>query len=247
MKNESKLPTAKRRARTIGQVAAFSLAPLVSAYGQSAHEHGTAYLRLAFEDAQVSIEFESPLANLVGFEHAPQNDEQRAALTTLTSTLGKPDQLVRLAAAAGCTMQAAADVQMPDFDADHHDADHHDDDHHGDDHHGDDHHDDDHDGDHAEHGDDDHHDDDHGGHSDEDHHDDNHAEHSDEDHGDEHSDVLVRYDYACASPGELSAVTLTMFDQFPALETVDAQAVGPNGFATGRLTTKSRRLDLTSL
>jgi len=40
-----------------------------------AHVHGMARLDLAWEGAQVQIRLETPLANLVGFEHRPETAE----------------------------------------------------------------------------------------------------------------------------------------------------------------------------
>lgn len=45
-----------------------------------AHSHGQAQLQLALEEGVVDLFFTSPSVNLLGFEHAPENDRQEAVL-----------------------------------------------------------------------------------------------------------------------------------------------------------------------
>ncbi len=47
------------------------------------HSHGTAKLQVAVDGNRLTLEFESPLDNLVGFEHAPRTDRQKAAVQTM--------------------------------------------------------------------------------------------------------------------------------------------------------------------
>ena len=44
------------------------------------HAHGIGELNIVLEGNELAIELISPAANIVGFEHAPSNDEQKAAL-----------------------------------------------------------------------------------------------------------------------------------------------------------------------
>lgn len=44
------------------------------------HEHGHSTINLVAEGNQLSIEFESPAVNLIGFEHKPETDDQQAAI-----------------------------------------------------------------------------------------------------------------------------------------------------------------------
>jgi hypothetical protein len=79
-----------------------------AAYAQQkhdAHEHGTAELRVAIDGKILLIEFESPLDNLAGFEHAPRDQKQRNALASAEWTLAQLDRLFDLPAAAACTLQ----------------------------------------------------------------------------------------------------------------------------------------------
>jgi hypothetical protein len=52
-----------------------------------AHEHGVAHMNVAVEGDHLYIEFTSPAANIVGFEHAPNTDEQKTAVQMAIETL----------------------------------------------------------------------------------------------------------------------------------------------------------------
>ncbi|GHD43339.1 Protein of unknown function [Marinobacter persicus] len=47
------------------------------------HQHGRAELQLSIEETRIDAFLLSPAANLVGFEHAPETDEQKQALADL--------------------------------------------------------------------------------------------------------------------------------------------------------------------
>ena len=222
---------------------------------QSAHEHGAATLRLAMEATTLQVEFASPLANLVGFEHAPTSHAEEQALSEAAGALRNAAMLIRLAPPAGCALAGDAEMDAPDFllarSSDHHGE-------HGDEHresaaahhagHDDDHHD-------AEGHDVDHHDDeDHDAmvHTDEDHDDDHgehgeHDDHDDADHAEAHADVRVTYMFECATPTRLDAIEFAGFQRFPGIEAVSVEAVGERGFATAELTPTQPRLELTEL
>lgn len=86
-----------------------------------AHEHGVGHLDIAFEGSRISIELEVPGADIVGFEHAAESAEDRAALERAVAVLAKPLELFVLPEAAQCTVtQAAARF----VDEDHEGADH---------------------------------------------------------------------------------------------------------------------------
>lgn len=88
-----------------------------------AHEHGHAVLKLVQEGMEVLVHFQSPLDSIVGFEHAPANDEQRAALEEAMRTVHVPENIVRLP--ASCTSDGDPEVDVPyvgDDHADDHDA-----------------------------------------------------------------------------------------------------------------------------
>ncbi|MEZ5853517.1 MAG: DUF2796 domain-containing protein [Hyphomicrobiaceae bacterium] len=72
-----------------------------------AHEHGKATLAIAIEGARVELALESPADDIVGFEHAPATDAEKAAVAKARKQLGEGGQLFRLTPAAGCKLQSA--------------------------------------------------------------------------------------------------------------------------------------------
>jgi hypothetical protein len=78
---------------------------------QGAHEHGVARLNVAVEGPLLLLELETPLMNLVGFEHAPRDDAQRQALAAAESGLRASARLFRPTAEAACTpLEAQVEV-----------------------------------------------------------------------------------------------------------------------------------------
>lgn len=71
------------------------------------HVHGIAALNLVLEGNEVYIELDSPAANIVGFEHEPSSDDDRAALDKAVATLKGGDQLFEFNKDAGCRMEMA--------------------------------------------------------------------------------------------------------------------------------------------
>jgi len=67
-----------------------------------AHEHGRATLAAAVDGNELTFTFEAPLASLVGFEHAPETDEQTEALNALKDAFVVPGGMVAVNASAGC-------------------------------------------------------------------------------------------------------------------------------------------------
>ncbi len=58
-----------------------------------AHSHGAAHLNIAIDGSQLLIEFRSPAANIVGFEHQPRTPQQRQQITTAVEQLRQAEQL----------------------------------------------------------------------------------------------------------------------------------------------------------
>ncbi|MBZ8138518.1 hypothetical protein CLD22_01225 [Rubrivivax gelatinosus] len=67
-----------------------------------AHEHGVGRLDVAVEHGRVTLLLEMPLDSLVGFEHAPRNDEERAAAQAALAKLHDVARLFRIDGAAQC-------------------------------------------------------------------------------------------------------------------------------------------------
>ena len=71
------------------------------------HVHGIAALNFVLEGKEVHIEFESPAANIVGFEHAPSTEADYAALDKAVATLKEGNPLFKFNDKAGCRMETA--------------------------------------------------------------------------------------------------------------------------------------------
>jgi len=76
-----------------------------------AHVHGEARLHIAVEGDSLYAEFESPAANLVGFEHRPVNPQQEALLEQAGRTLAIADRFLLLGDASCRLLEA--DVKVP--------------------------------------------------------------------------------------------------------------------------------------
>jgi len=71
---------------------------------QHAHVHGQAALQVTVDGASLDLRLESPLEAVLGFEHAPRNDKERAAVASLRKTLAAGEQLFAPTVAAGCKL-----------------------------------------------------------------------------------------------------------------------------------------------
>jgi hypothetical protein len=58
-----------------------------------AHEHGVAHLNVAVEGNHLYIEFSSPAANIVGFEHHPTTEDQKEAISESIKKLKEGEML----------------------------------------------------------------------------------------------------------------------------------------------------------
>lgn len=178
-----------------------------------AHEHGVASLNLVVDGSLVSLELDSPAANLVGFEHLPSNDEDRATVARVKAALEQADTLFSFTPAAGCTLQQV-ELESPlfaaheDEDSDEHEHEHHDD--HAS-------------GEHEQH--------------------DDHDDHHDHEHG-EHADIEGRFDFNCSTPERLEALTLPLFNSFPAMQRIQVQAITTSGQHGAVLTADQPTLSL---
>ena len=85
-----------------------------------AHEHGVANLNVAIEGNSVYIEFSSPAANIVGFEHHPRTHEQKDAVADAVNNLQKGDLLFLLSAKSESKLVKSSVETDIDKDADHH-------------------------------------------------------------------------------------------------------------------------------
>ncbi len=223
-----------------------------------AHEHGHAILNAAQEGNELEVSIEVPAMDMVGFEHQPETDKQRALIKQIEAALLKGNDVITFAKAADCHLEKAkvesALLSEHEEHGDHHEehGDHHEEhsDHHeehGDHHeeHGDHHeehgdHHEEHSDHHEEHSD---HHEEHGDHHEE--HGDHHAEHGDHhaDHDDHeghggHSEFEITYHFHCEQPNELSGFELKLFNVSSSLQEVDASWFGETSVKKAELSPK---------
>ena len=185
------------------------------------HEHGASTLDLVVDGTAVVLAFESPWANLVGFEHEPSTPEQEAAVEDALAALGDGAALFAFAPAAGCTL-ASADVAST-MSAGEHDEDHGHDEEHEDEHHD------------EEHGDEEHA---------EAHGDEHEGDEHDEEHAESHSEVLVDYAFECEDPAAIGILDVALGERFESIETIAVQMAGPGGQGAESLSPEGGRVAL---
>lgn len=67
-----------------------------------AHVHGQASLALVVEAQRVTLLLDSPLDNLLGFEHAPRSLKEKQAIEAMMQRLRQPENLFNFSPAAQC-------------------------------------------------------------------------------------------------------------------------------------------------
>lgn len=89
--------------------AAFAVTPAIAQEHRElgAHVHGHGTLDIAVEGTKVSMSLEAPGMDIVGFEHAAESADQKAAVEKGTATLKAPLTLFKIPAAAGCKVTDA--------------------------------------------------------------------------------------------------------------------------------------------
>jgi Protein of unknown function (DUF2796) len=66
------------------------------------HEHGKVTINAALDGNELVIELDSPAVNVVGFEHEPRTDEERAAVRAAAILLGNGRELFSMPREARC-------------------------------------------------------------------------------------------------------------------------------------------------
>ncbi|HAS6645116.1 zinc uptake protein ZrgA [Vibrio parahaemolyticus] len=158
----------------------------------SAHVHGHVEFNIAQDGSDLLLEITAPGADVVGFEHAPENAEQEKTLQHAVATLEDSNALFAINPQAQCEIEEVHVEHT--LGGQHEEHEHHD--HEGHDH-----------DEHAHHDHDKHEHDGHEGHA--------HSEHSD------HGEFTVQYRFHCAQVGELSRIQTDWFNQFPSTESVN--------------------------
>lgn len=162
-----------------------------------AHEHGSASLNFAQDEAKILIEFKSPAANVMGFEHQPETDAEQQRLNAALKILRDGEALFKFSSSAGCEL-ADKEINSPfvdgsdalDNDQAHHD---HDEQHeHGESH-------------------------DQG----EAHEHDEHLDHK----GRVHTDLQAVWHFQCDNITALSEIEISIFEAFPDTEKLQVQFI----------------------
>lgn len=83
---------------------ALCLTPLLAQAAGKAHVHGIAKLDVAVEATKITLQLESPLDNLLGFERAPRTDAERRQADALVARLKAADAMFRIDPAAQCML-----------------------------------------------------------------------------------------------------------------------------------------------
>lgn len=124
-----------------------------------AHVHGSAILNIAADGNILFVEFESPAANIVGFEDEPRTTAQTAGIEAAISLLGNFERVFHLSASADCKLDAASVKQTTETDG--------------------------------------------------------------------HTEFHAEYQLICERIEKLGAIEVLLFDNFPAIEDIDVQAIFP--------------------
>lgn len=83
----------------------FVTAPLFAhGHNPKAHTHGKGALTLVDDDKRLIVEFEIPLADILGFEHMGKNDAEKAAITKAEDTFSKVEGIISFNTEAQCTL-----------------------------------------------------------------------------------------------------------------------------------------------
>jgi hypothetical protein len=78
------------------------------------HEHGKVTINAALDGNQLVIELDSPAVNVVGFEHEPRDDNERAAVSAAGKLLGNGRALFTLPKEARCQFEKA-EIKAPQW------------------------------------------------------------------------------------------------------------------------------------
>jgi len=69
------------------------------------HEHGVSTLKIALEGQTLEMELESPANDIVGFEHAPENESQKAKIENALAVLKSKAGIFKTTSAANCQIK----------------------------------------------------------------------------------------------------------------------------------------------
>ncbi len=82
------------------------------AHGPGPHVHGVASLQVAVDGNTLTLHLESPLDNLLGFEHVARTEKEKAAVRDMAARLNKPETLFVPTPEAQCKA-VSVDLESP--------------------------------------------------------------------------------------------------------------------------------------
>lgn len=91
-----------------------SLAFALPAMAHKAHVHGEGQLDVVIDEETITLDLELPLDAAVGFERAPRNDKEKAALAEAEKILKNASNLWLPTPAARCALHSL-EVKMPNL------------------------------------------------------------------------------------------------------------------------------------
>ena len=199
---------------------AMAICGLAPAGAAAQHVHGVVELGVVVEGGTVAVSLNAPLSDVVGFEHAPESDEQLELVRQAAAMLSNADAMFGLADSANCgisdmsiegpeyVVQHLADdhAGLAESDHGHHDT-------------------------HDSHGAGSGHDDQH---AEPDGHDERHGEpeghdHGHEDHSGQHAEINASYEWACGNASALDSLALRFTEGFVGVETIEIQVLTSAG------------------
>ena len=193
---------------TAGLLALLPVTTMASEREHEAHVHGNATLEVVAEGDELIVGLRVPSYNVVGFEHAPNTDEQRKAVSDALARMRAAKDIFTPNKSAECELEVA-EVAFEGMGEDGHD-DHDEHDHAKKDEH-----------DHDEH--------DHAKKDEHDHDEHDHskmAEHDDhEEHETTHSELHAEYHFHCHHLDKLATLEVNAFSKLRELEVIEAKVV----------------------
>ena len=191
---------------------AMAICGLAPASAPAQHVHGVVELGVVVEGDRIAVSLDAPLSDVVGFEHAPENDEQLELVRQAAATLANPDAMFGLADSASCTISDTS-IEGPAYVLEHLADDHvggvlsdHD-------------HEDAHDSNGTDHGHDE-----HGESADHDE-----AAAHDHDDSEQHAEITANYQWACGNASDLDSLALRFAESFAGVETIEIQILTASG------------------
>jgi hypothetical protein len=212
------------------------------------HEHGSASLSIAIDNNLISISFESPAVNIVGFEYQPNDEDQQYMITEAKNKLSNFDASFKLQGESDClVLQSSANWVSEHDEHSEHENDIVKTEH-------DEHSEHENDTVKTEHDEHSEHENDtvkteHDEHSE--HENDTvkteHAEHSEHENDTvktEHAEFLVEFKLQCEQIDNLTAIDVPLLALFPAIDEIDAQIIYPGGQIQQELTINNTLINL---